>query len=135
MGLYNSLFTITKQICNDYNLKINLGLCNIISILIGNNNIISDDLFSIKINENYCMNITNNINIFDKSLFNMIENNIVSKLNEMMEKNNKIKIVGASDNIDLKIDSLLILHIDSEIICENNAEYMSSESDQSEINI
>lgn len=112
MGLYNSLFTLIQQLCNENNFEINLGLHDIISKLLDANKIDHDALFSIDIDKK--IHIRENVNIFDSKLSEIIGNNLITKLDNMMKSKNKLKIIGYSNDSYLKINSSLFLGFEME---------------------
>ena len=114
MGLYNSLFMLTQQLCNEYSLNINDGLCNIILELIKKNTFGPNNLFTLNVfPENYHMTIqdynNDDFHPFDSHLFNNIESVILSKLNDMMLSNNEIKDIPFLNTCEFKSDISLIL--------------------------
>ena len=111
MGLYNSLFTLTQQLCHESESEINNGLDNVISKLIENKKLNLEDLFSINI-DNEKINFIENKNIFDSKLYENIENMLITKLNNMMKTKNRLRIVGSNNNYST-VNSLLFIDIET----------------------
>ena len=111
MGLYNSLFTLTQQLCHETESEIKDGLNNVVSKLIANNKLNFDNLFSINIDDEK-INIIEKKNIFDSELYENIEKVLIKKLSDMMKTKNRLRIVG-SNNYYSNINSLLYMDIET----------------------
>lgn len=112
MGLYNSLFTLTQQLCHESESEINNGLDNVISKLIENKKLNLEDLFSINVDDDDKINFIENKNIFDSKLYENIENMLITKLNNMMKTKNRLRIVS-SNNYYSTINSLLSIDFET----------------------